>query len=109
MKTKTRVVLITVPVGEPAEEIAKTLVSERLAACVNHIEKIKSTYIWKGDLCRNNEGLLIVKTTADNVDALIKRVTEIHPYEVPEVIALGVEEGLESYLDWISSCVDHTL
>ncbi len=95
-----RVVLITAPMGK-GEEIARFLVEERLAACVNVVRGIRSFYWWKGEIQEDDEDLLVVKTRGDVVEELVARVKSVHPYTVPEVIALGIVEGNEDYLEWV--------
>ncbi len=102
--THYRVVLVTAPVQE-AKTIAKKVVEERLAACVNVVPKVESYYIWEGELQEDSEALLIIKTVGHNLDALEKRVKELHSYEVPEFIAIQVQEGSEDYLSWIDAVV----
>ncbi|MEB3774088.1 MAG: divalent-cation tolerance protein CutA [Desulfurococcales archaeon] len=94
------VVLITTPRGE-AGRIAKHLVEKRLAACVNIVEGITSYYWWEGKVNEDREDLLIVKTLRDVVEDLIREVKKIHPYTVPEVIALPIVEGNKDYLEWV--------
>ncbi len=101
MSTETRIILSTVDNQTKAEEIATSLVSERLASCVNILPQILSIYRWKGQIEKEPETLLIIKTRGDRVDEVISRVAEIHPYEVPEVISLPIEKGHQPYLDWI--------
>ncbi len=91
--------LITTP-PKDAERIARTLVEERLAACVNIICTVKSYYWWKDEVQVDEECLLIVKTTRKVADRLINRVKEVHPYTVPEVVLLPAERVLEEYLEW---------
>jgi periplasmic divalent cation tolerance protein len=95
------VVLVTVPSREQGEAIAGAIVGEALAACVNVVGPIRSIYRWQGEVCRDDEHLLIVKTTAARYDALEARVRAIHPYELPEVIALPIERGSAPYLEWL--------
>ena len=95
-----KVVLITTPPGK-GEEIARLLVEERLAACVNVVKGIKSFYWWEGKVNVDEEELLIVKTRGEVIDKLVRRVKEVHPYTVPEVIALNVSEGNEDYIKWV--------
>ena len=95
------VVLVTVPSREQGEAIADALVGEALAACVNVVGPIRSIYRWQGEVCRDDEHLLIVKTTAARYAALEARVRAIHPYEVPEVIALPIARGSAPYLEWL--------
>ncbi len=93
------VVLITCPIRN-AEEIAKKLLEERLVACVN-IARVKSFFWWKGKVDEAEESLLIAKTRSALLEKLMAKVREIHPYEVPEMIALPVCGGLEEYLKWV--------
>jgi periplasmic divalent cation tolerance protein len=95
------VTLITAPT-QVAEQIATTLVQERLAACVNIIEKVRSVYWWQGQVEKADEALLVVKGMTAKLENLIARVREIHPYEIPEVISLAIETGNQDYLDWLS-------
>lgn len=100
--TDVRVVLITAPAGEPAAGIARDMVERRLAACVNLVREVRSIYRWEGAVQDDREDLLIVKTSASRVADLIARVREIHPYTVPEVIVLPVDDGSETYLRWVA-------
>ena len=95
------VALTTAPSADVAERIGRSLVEERLAACANVLPGITSIFRWKGAIERENEVLVILKTTAAEVDALERRVVELHPYEVPEVIVWSVEAGHGPYLEWI--------
>ncbi len=101
-----RVVLCNAPVAR-AQAIADAVVAERLAACVNAIHAVQSTYEWKGKVEREAEVTLMLKTTAERVAALTARLRELHPYELPEVIVLPVlpSEGNPAYLDWIGGQV----
>ncbi len=96
------VVLVTAP-RDKAREIARRLVEERLAACVNIVDEVHSIYWWQGRVEEDKESLLIVKTRADALQALVEGVRRIHPYQVPEVIALPIIAGLEDYLDWLEN------
>lgn len=98
------VVVLCTAGNNEAEKLAEALVSERLAACVN-AGPVRSCYIWEGKLCWDGEVLLIIKTTADRVEALKKRVLQLHSYAVPEVIVLPIIDGSSAYLDWVSSAV----
>lgn len=89
--------------GQNAQDLAGALVSENLAACVNRIPGIESTYTWEGRVEHDAEDLLIVKTRADLFDRLKERVQEIHGYDVPEIIAVPIVEGSESYLEWMGA------
>jgi periplasmic divalent cation tolerance protein len=97
------VVLVTCPSAEKAAEIARALVGERLAACGNVVPAVRSLYRWEGKVQDDAEALLVLKTSRDRFEALRTRVLALHPYEVPEVIALPVEAGHAPYLDWIEA------
>ncbi|GAB3380913.1 divalent-cation tolerance protein CutA [Lysobacter fragariae] len=94
-------VYCTCPDDASAERIAAALVTERLAACVNRLPGVQSTYRWQGQLETASEVLLLVKTTTDHLPALTARVQALHPYELPELIAVEVRAGLPAYLDWV--------
>ncbi len=95
------VVFVTVGKREEAETIANTLVEERIAACCNLVPSIRSIYRWKGEICRDEETLMIIKTRREHFETLRRRVTELHSYTVPEVIALPIIAGHEPYLAWV--------
>ena len=97
------VVYITVGSEAEAAKLAHHLVSERLAACVNRLGPIQSTYLWQGDVHNDSEYLLMIKTRTCLVDQLAERVKTLHSYDLPEVIALPIQGGLEGYLDWVRS------
>jgi periplasmic divalent cation tolerance protein len=97
------VVLVTAPTAERAAELARTLVEERLAACGNVVPGLRSIYRWEGKVVDEPEALLVLKTTRGRFEALSDRVLALHPYQVPEVIALPVEAGSAAYLDWIAA------
>jgi periplasmic divalent cation tolerance protein len=99
--TDTVVVLVTAPSADEAARIARTLVEEKLAACGNVLPGIRSIYRWEGRVCDEAEALLVLKAPRKQFPALRDRVVELHPYEVPEVIALRIEDGNERYVDWI--------
>jgi periplasmic divalent cation tolerance protein len=96
-----RVVLLTAPDPELAEGLARSLVEERLAACVNVVPGVQSFYRWEGRVETAGEWLLVVKTRADRAVALAARVRELHPYELPEVLELPAVGGSAGYLDWV--------
>ena len=96
-------VLCTCPDEAAADRIAGALVEERLAACVNRLAGVVSTYRWEGEVRRGNESLLLIKTTVERFAALRERIVALHPYELPEVIAVDIARGLPAYLDWIAS------
>ena len=103
MKDQPIVVLITVPSQEVARQIAAVLLQRKLAACVNVLPAIRSYYTWKGTPQEEDEVLLLVKTrSALFENSLVPAVKAVHPYELPEIIALPITVGLEGYLDWIN-------
>lgn len=91
----------TCPDLESAQRIADSLVEERLAACVSVLPGLQSVYRWQGAIQRADEVLLLVKTTRERVEPLTARVASLHPYELPEVVAVEVAGGLAAYLDWV--------
>jgi periplasmic divalent cation tolerance protein len=95
------VVLSTVPDEATAERIAKALVEERLAACVNRVPGVGSIYRWQGAIEESEEILLVIKTHARRAPQVTQRLRELHPYEIPEILVLPVAAGLGAYLDWI--------
>lgn len=97
------VVLITAPGADKAAEIGRALVEERLAACANIVPGVRSIYRWEGKLQDDAEVLMLVKTRAALFEKLRERVVALHPYSVPEVLALPVAAGAQPYLDWIAS------
>ncbi|MBD3620350.1 MAG: divalent-cation tolerance protein CutA [Chromatiales bacterium] len=99
--TNALLVLCTHPDADDAEALARTLVGERLAACVNVLPLMTSIYPWRGEIQREQEHQLVIKTRAGAFDALAARICELHPYDVPEVIAVPVTHGLAAYLNWI--------
>lgn len=99
------VVFITAAPGEEAQRLADALVREKLAACVNRIPGVESTYAWEGRIERDAEDLLIVKTRADLFDRLKARVEALHGYDVPEIVALPITNGSEGYLGWMGACL----
>jgi len=97
------VVYITVPSKEAGQQIATVLLASRLAACVNIIPNITSIYHWQGAINQDDELLLIAKTRAELFETLATKVKEVHPYEVPEVIAMPIVAGTKEYLAWIDT------
>lgn len=93
----------TCPNAESAQHLADALIGESLAACVNRISGIRSTYRWKGEVTTDSEELLLIKTTTSRFEALKERLLALHPYELPELIAVPVERGHTAYLDWVRS------
>jgi periplasmic divalent cation tolerance protein len=101
MKNRYLVVFSTCPDEDSAATVARALVSENLAACVNRVPGVRSTYRWQGELKEDAEVLLVIKTSGDRLVTLTTRIEQLHPYEVPEIIALEIENGSERYLDWL--------
>ncbi len=101
-----RLVISTAPVDK-ASELAHKIVGERLAACVNIVPKVRSIYTWKGAVEDDEEALMFIKTTADRVANLSARLKELHPYDVPEIVSLNINdnEGNPDYLAWVSDSV----
>ena len=99
------VVLVTVPNAEVAGTLAEALVGEELAACVNVLPEVASTYRWQGKIERDREQLCLIKTTAARFEAVRARVVALHPYEAPEVVALPIVAGHAPYLEWIVGSV----
>jgi periplasmic divalent cation tolerance protein len=99
-------VLTTAPDAEAADRIGTALVDERLAACANLVHGVSSIFRWKGEIHRETETLVVLKTTASRLSDLRGRLVELHPYELPEVIALDVREGHPPYLDWVRAEVE---
>jgi periplasmic divalent cation tolerance protein len=96
-----QVVLTTVASSEKAEELATALVERRLAACVNIVGPIRSIYRWRDAIEREQEYLLVIKTTAERATEIAEAFAELHPYEVPEQVQLAIEGGGKRYLQWL--------
>ena len=103
--TDKRLMLTTTSSREEANAIANELVSRRLAACVNVIGPISSVYHWQGEVERSEEFLLLIKSTEAQTIPIQDAVRELHSYQLPEIISLNIEAGLETYLDWIAASV----
>jgi periplasmic divalent cation tolerance protein len=104
-KDKVVVLLSTCPSSGVADSIATALVTEGLAACVNQLPGVRSIYMWQGQVQSDSEVLLMIKSVESHLDAIKARLIELHPYELPEIIALPVCGGSESYLDWVRQTV----
>lgn len=97
------VVYCTVPDAAVGKDIAKTLVQEGLCACINQIPSVTSYYIYDGKFCEDSEELLVIKSHASHFDQLKNRIIELHPYEVPEIIASEITVGSKAYLQWLAN------
>ncbi len=96
-------VFCTCPDEAVALDIARVLVREGLTACVNRIAAVTSVYQWEGELCEASEQLLVIKTTPARYEALEMRLKALHPYEMPEIIAVPVVTGSSPYLAWLAA------
>jgi periplasmic divalent cation tolerance protein len=96
----------TCPDAASAQRVAETLVGEALAACVNRVPGLQSTYRWQGKVTTDSEELLLIKTTVERFEALKTRLLALHPYDLPELIAVPIEHAHASYLDWVRDAVD---
>jgi periplasmic divalent cation tolerance protein len=99
----TLIVFCTCPDEAVADRISLALVEERLAACVNRVPGVVSTYRWQGSVHRDIEVQLLIKTTRDRFDALRDRILGLHPYELPEVVAVDIALGSAPYLAWVEA------
>jgi periplasmic divalent cation tolerance protein len=96
------VLLTTMPDGESAARLARTLVDERLAACVNLLPPMRSIYRWQGAVQEDTEQQVVIKTTRARMGALRDRLHTLHPYQVPEFIVISVADATEAYGGWLS-------
>lgn len=103
--TRARVVLVTGPDRETLTALGRRVVEERLAACANVVGGVTSVYRWQGEVTEEDESLALIKTTGDRIEALRERVSELHPYDTPEFVALRIDAGSEDYLSWIEEAV----
>jgi len=95
-------VLTNLPDRVSAENLARTLVEKRVAACVNILAPCRSVYRWKGQVEQEDEHPVLIKTTRDAYAALESAIRQAHPYELPEIVAVPIERGLPAYLDWLA-------
>ena len=105
MKTTPLIVLCTCPDGTAADAIASALLEAGLAACVNRIDGVESLYRWEGTIQRDQEVLLLIKTTAVAFSEVEDAISDLHPYELPEIIGVPVTQGSAPYLDWLTKSV----
>ncbi len=99
-------VLCTCPDESVALDIAREVVAQGLAACVNRLSPIMSIYRWEGQICEHSEQLLLIKTTPARYEGLEMRLKALHPYETPEIIAIPVVAGSPQYLDWLATATN---
>jgi len=97
------IVLCSCADAASAEQLAASLIEDRLAACVSLLPGVTSIYRWQGEIKRDAEVLLLIKTASDRLDALTTAITARHAYELPEVLAVSVGSGLDRYLDWLTT------
>lgn len=102
------VCLVTIDDIDKAVQMAKTLVNKRLVACVNVMAEIRSIYSWQGRVCDEKEWLMIMKTRRELFPELQAAVKELHPYDVPEIISLPIDQGLPEYLRWVDESTSST-
>ncbi|HEX2168625.1 MAG TPA: divalent-cation tolerance protein CutA [Longimicrobiales bacterium] len=105
MESSVTVVIVTAPTHDEAERIVTAAVEERLAACGNIVQGVTSIYRWEGSLQKDSEVLILFKTTRAALPRLMSRVEELHPYDVPEALAVPITAGLEAYTDWVAANV----
>ncbi|MEW8249472.1 MAG: divalent-cation tolerance protein CutA [Candidatus Thiodiazotropha sp.] len=105
MPTPLLLILCTAPDRESALNLANALVEQDLAACVNLTSPVTSVYRWQGKLEQSEEILLLIKTTEKKYRDVEAALRAQHPYELPEIIAVPVEQGLDDYLDWVERCI----
>jgi periplasmic divalent cation tolerance protein len=103
--TDKRIVLCTAGSEDEARKIARHLVEQRLAACVNIVPRMESIYRWQGKLESSGEWLLLIKTTVERFPAVREAIRDLHSYELPECIAISIEDGSSGYLEWIAQSV----
>jgi periplasmic divalent cation tolerance protein len=101
LAARARIVFVMAANDLEASTIARTLVGERLAACVNMVAPVRSIYRWQGAIEESRECLLLIKTSARHYAKLERRVKELHSYDVPEIVAMALAHGLPDYLKWI--------
>ena len=107
MESKALIVLCTCPDQDSAERLANHLIKNRLAACVNITPPVKSVYRWQGEIETADEVMLFIKTGTSSYDELEQTILSLHPYELPEVIAVPVDKGQQNYLGWITQCTNN--
>ncbi len=102
------VIALTTCPKDKSEDLARSLVENRVCACVNIISSVMSIYHWKNEIVTDEESILIMKTQADHKEALWDAIKKKHPYEVPEYVVLPVKWGSQDYLNWISASISES-
>lgn len=100
------IIYCTCPDNEVAKQISKALVLDKLAACVNILPNITSIYTWQGELQEDQEQLLLIKSRSDKFEALRQVIIKLHPYELPEIIAVSIDNAVPNYLNWINETLN---
>lgn len=100
-----QLILCTCPDLEVADKLASALITEKLAACVNILPGVRSVYEWQGQIETAQEHLLLIKSHQDRYAAIEATLKSLHPYQLPEIIAVAIESGSLDYLKWIDSCL----
>jgi len=100
-----QIIFCTCPDQQTAKQIAESLIRDKSAACVNIIPGITSVYQWQGKIESAQEHLLLIKSRVEKYSTIESKIKQIHPYELPEIIAVPIERGLPEYLQWIDSCL----
>ncbi len=96
-------VYVTTSKDLESKKIARKLLKEKLAACINIIPSIESIYLWKGEIEEDSESIMVIKTKSELVEEVIKRIEELHSYEIPCILEITVNNGSKNYLNWIES------
>lgn len=99
------IILTTVPNKETADSLSQKLLSEGLVACIQKLN-IESSYLWKGEIANDNEILLLLKTRKDKYSKVEEVILNLHPYEVPEIIEVDINRGLDAYFDWMNEVLN---
>jgi periplasmic divalent cation tolerance protein len=104
--TDKRIILSTAGSEDEARKIARHLVEHRLAACVNIVPRIESVYRWQGKVESSQEWLLLIKTSAEKIPAVRDAIRELHSYELPECVAVSIDDGSTEYLEWLADSLE---
>ncbi|MCB1830637.1 MAG: divalent-cation tolerance protein CutA [Chromatiaceae bacterium] len=107
MPTELLLVYCTCPDLNSAESISRQLIEQGAAACVNRLPGVFSTYMWQGNPETSEEILLLIKSCSERYPEVEKIIVSLHPYELPEIIAVSVDRGLPDYLHWVKQCTEN--